>query len=440
MKLLVLASYYPNDGHPFSGPFTERNAITLKNLCDSVEVLAPRPFVPPLLSSLKPRWQAYTKIPQQEIRNGLSVYRPAYLELPRFGTAFWRDRGVFFASRETARAMHKRVGFNAIVSFDLFGAGGLAWRLGHDLGIPASGWAYGSDLAQQPGTPRERVVIRALQRLDLVFYQSFELLDTAAGLLGLSPDQMQQDKHMVLAHGIPEPPVLPKEQTRKQIRSTLGITNEQIVVMNFGRVVREKGIFELLEAMALANQKDPRIACVIIGSNPSFDETPAVQKTLNANPYLCERVKFLPACRPDQTWEYLCAADIFVFPSHQRFEGMPNSLQEAMVMGVPAVAFASRPVLELAGGTGVLLHVPPFDTTRLADAILQLAASPRERSRLGDLGKARVLEHFMVKKNIALAYQRLSQMVEQHTTQQNRSRPLESHHDRASLTPVRSQV
>ena len=62
---------------------------------------------------------------------------------------------------------------------------------------------------------------------------------------------------------------------------------------------------------------------------------------------------------------------------------MPNSLQEAMVMGVPAIAFDIRPVLELEAGTGALVHVPQLDTTLFAEAIIRLAASPKERERIG---------------------------------------------------------
>ena len=416
MKILVLASYYPNDGHPFSGPFNERSVIALQNLCEYVEVLVTRPYTPRFLSWLNPRWQAYTKIAHYEIRNGITVYRPAYLQLPKVGAAFWRDRGAFLCCKQIARERHRRIGFNAIVSFDIFGVGSLAWRLGLDLGIPASGWACGSDLAKPPGTFSERVVIRALKRLDLVFYQSHELFDVAAELLGLLPNQMQQNKHIVLARGIPEPPKLFKTQVRHKIRSTLGIRDNQIVVMNFGRVVREKGVFDLLEAISLAAQKNPNIVCVIIGSNPAFDETAAMQEQLYANPDLQERVKFLPACRPDQTWEYLCAADIFAFPSHQRYEGMPNSLQEAMVMEIPAIAFAIRPVLELEAGTGALLHVPQYDTTQFAEAIVHLADSPEERSRMGNIARNHILEHFMAHKNMMRAYQQLLQMVADHST------------------------
>jgi glycosyltransferase involved in cell wall biosynthesis len=308
--------------------------------------------------------------------------------------------------------MHRRVSFDAIVSFDLYGAGGLAWRLGKDLGIPACGWATGGDLAQPPGSARQRVVLQALTELDLIFYQSRELFEVASELIGLHPNEMPQDRHLVLARGIEPPPNLPVTQIRSQVRSAWGISDNQVLVLNIGRVVREKGMFELLEAMEIALARDQRIACAIVGSHPGFDETATVRKRLEASPCLRQRIKLLPACSPDQTWEYLCAADIFAFPSHKRFEGMPNSLLEAMVMGIPAVAFAIRPVLEIEAETGALFCVPTFDTNQYAEAILRLANSPAERTRIGQRGKCQVLKRFMVKKNTTTALTHLTRVVE----------------------------
>ena len=113
-----------------------------------------------------------------------------------------------------------------------------------------------------------------------------------------------------------------------------------------------------------------------MGSHPAFDETIAVQKYLDKIPAVKERVRLLPACAQDKVWEYLCAADIFAFPSTYKGEGMPNSLLEAMVMGLPAVAFAIPPVLEIEAGTRrTHVLVPPLRLARLlAEAILRLAA------------------------------------------------------------------
>ena len=165
----------------------------------------------------------------------------------------------------------------------------------------------------------------------------------------------------------------------------------------------------MLDAIAAVVTENPKITCVVIGSMPAFDETAAVQKKLAQTPGLAEHARLLPACSPDEVWEFLCAADIFAFTSHN--EGMPNSLLEAMAVGVPAVAFAIPAVLEIENGSEGLIAVPPFDVTLFSKAILNLASSPDDRIRIGRLGRAQVMDRFMVQKNMAQAFERLSQLV-----------------------------
>jgi len=409
MKLLFLVPYYPQTNYLFSGIFNERSAYALSEFCDRVEVMVPRPYAPPLLSGLSPRWKIYRHISRHEMRNGISVHRPCYLQVPHLGGAFWIDPGLFFWLRPAARKLHQRVGFDAIISFDLVGVGGLAWRLGRDLGIPASGWSIGGDVRFAPNSSYTCVLLRAIKNLDLVFYQSQELLEKAAELSGLSPEQMSKDQHVVLPRGIPNPPLLAKAELRDRIRAEWDATQDRIVVLNIGRVVRDKGIFELVDAMSLVTARNPRVICVSIGSNPALDETRLVESKLNEISHLKERFKMLPSCSPDKVWEYLCAADIFAFPSHE--EGMPNSLLEAMAMGVPSIAFAIPPVLEIEAATGGLVTVPAFDSALFAEEILRLSASPDERARIGEQGRNRVMEGFMVRKNMAQAVQRLGEVI-----------------------------
>jgi teichuronic acid biosynthesis glycosyltransferase TuaC len=414
MKLLAVASSYPYEGYESAGIFNERCVNTLQQLCDHIEVLAPRPYVPPLLGRLSPvpRWQTYATILRHEIRHGVSVQRPAYIQLPRPLSAWCTDSGIFWGCRHKARLRHEQIGFDAIISFDIVGSGGLAWRLARNLGIPASGWAFGSDLRQREGSPLAQVVRRALQRLDLVFYQSHELRCLAAQLLGIPSMQMCVSKHIVLPHGIPEPPVLPREDLRHRVRSTWGLRDDQVVAVSIGRIVRDKGIFDLMDALSLATAQNPHIVAVCVGSKPEFDDTVIVHKTLQERPELGAHLKILPACSPDQVWEYLCAADIFVFPSHN--EGMPNALLEAMAMGLPAIAFAIPPVQEIEAGSNALAIIPPFDTARFADELLRLASSQTERVVLGEKGKIEVFKRFMLHKNIANAFVQIEKMAANH--------------------------
>ena len=60
MRILVVASSYPYPGHIFSGIFNEKCVKALTSLGNDVEVIAPRPFVPPFLSFM-PHWKEYSR-------------------------------------------------------------------------------------------------------------------------------------------------------------------------------------------------------------------------------------------------------------------------------------------------------------------------------------------------------------------------------------------
>jgi glycosyltransferase involved in cell wall biosynthesis len=83
----------------------------------------------------------------------------------------------------------------------------------------------------------------------------------------------------------------------------------------------------------------------------------------------------------------LAAADIFALPSH--FEGLPMSVIEAMLCGLPVVATGIRGPREqvVDGETGFL--VPPGTVAPLADALRRLAEDPLLRMRMGAAGRAR---------------------------------------------------
>jgi teichuronic acid biosynthesis glycosyltransferase TuaC len=389
--------------------FNERSVVALQDLCEETRVLAPRPYAPPVLSSFHPRWKTYRDIPLYELRNNVAVYRPAFPQLPKITGSFCIDGGAFLWCRRVARRLHRLVGFDAILSFDLLGAGGIAWKIGRDLEIPAAGWATGDDVRVKVSSAQGRAVARALERLDLIFYQSRELLDVAAAsFFGAARNDSSLDRHIVIARGIPEPPQLQKQSIRRVVRQQLGVAETDVLVVCIGRIVREKGIYELSEAVLRAAEHNPKIRCAIIGSDPGFDETNLLVARLYNRPGF-DKITLVPTCGPETVWECLCAADIFAFTSYR--EGMPNSLLEAMSMGVPAVAFSIPPVVEIESDTGALVLVPPFDSKLFSEALLRLAGSPAERVRIGEAGQREVSNRFMIRKNTNLAFNHLQSLV-----------------------------
>jgi glycosyltransferase involved in cell wall biosynthesis len=294
------------------------------------------------------------------------------------------------------------------LSFNLIGAGGLAWRLGRRLGIPAAGWATGNDVRVPTHSSYGRAVRQAVQRLDIVFYQSRELRECAAKLTGVAPQQLAVEKHLVLPRGIEPPPKL-DDSERRQWRQKLGLAGNQILIVYVGRIIKAKGVFELVDAAAAISSRRRGVVCLLVGAKPGFDDADALRMKMATMPGGAQNIHLVPECPPEDVWRYLHAADVFAFPSHS--EGMPNSLLEAMATGLPAVVYAIPPMLDIDNGSGALMLVPPLDAGELCRCLGALVESPAQRQSIGKKAQRRVLNHFMARETMAEAVKQLALVV-----------------------------
>src|SRR5262249_40793561 len=234
MNLLMIPSNYPYPAAPHIGAQNERCAQILHGSVNRLVVLSPRPFTPSFMA-VRLRWKRYASIPFYTLARGIEVYRPASLVLPRVAPAIWKNDAAYYRVRPLARALHQKHCFNGILSFDLLATGGLAWRLGRNLGIPASGWATGGDVRSEPDSSLGRSLKETLTHLDLVFYQSRELLSIAADFLKTTPARLESSgRHIVLSRGVIEPQSPPGAGVRAEVRQTLGISRDDVMVLYLG--------------------------------------------------------------------------------------------------------------------------------------------------------------------------------------------------------------
>jgi glycosyltransferase involved in cell wall biosynthesis len=397
VNLLLIPPNYPHPAAEWVGAQNERSALALRTMVQHLVVLTPRPYAPRLLA-FGDRWRSYGAIPKGHTRSGIRVHRPAYPMLPRLSGAFWPTRAAFAFSRGLASMLHREIGFDAILSFDLNLTGGLAWRLGRHLGIPACGWATGSDIRSDAQSGVGRSVREALGKLDLIFYQSSELKALAAQLLGTHVDALSPERHVVQSRGVTEPETLPGEEVRRSVRSSLEASEDQVLVLYLGRIVRGKGLFELVDGFAHWARRRRDLVLVLVGSIPGYDDTPELRTKVQSLPALAGRLHIVSACAPHRIWDYFKAADVFAFPSFR--EGLPNSLLEAMVGGLPAVAFSIPAVQEITRFGKGLMEVPAHDFSGFGEAVLGLAADASLRREIGERGRALVREHFSAQRSM----------------------------------------
>ncbi len=166
---------------------------------------------------------------------------------------------------------------------------------------------------------------------------------------------------------------------------------ERVTVLFAGRLVEEKGVHILLDAMTLLGKQSVRLRAQIVGSS-SFgegEETEYIKALKAASP---ATVQFLPYRSGAALGDLFREADMFCSPSvwEEPF-GLVNV--EALASALPIVSTRSGGATEvLAHGGGIM--VERGSAVQLASALRRLAEDPELRGRLGRQGYAAFRERF----------------------------------------------
>ena len=182
----------------------------------------------------------------------------------------------------------------------------------------------------------------------------------------------------------------PSKIDRQKKRLDLRLGAADVLVGAVGRLDRQKGFATLIEAMA--RLKGGPLRCAILGDGP---ERPRLEALIRRH-HLEGSVWLLGEKSDIPSW--LSAFDLYCLPS--LWEGLPNSLLEAMALGLPVVASGVDGVPEaLTSGKDGLL-VPPAKPAALAAALKTLGGDPAKRAAFGAAAKATVNERFTLRRMI----------------------------------------
>ena len=176
----------------------------------------------------------------------------------------------------------------------------------------------------------------------------------------------------------------PDAAARVRVRAALGVAADAVVVVIVSRLVRHKGYPELLAAM----REVPGAELWVVGERLASDhgaDMAGLFADAEQGAGLGGRLRLL-GYRGDVA-AVLAAADAFVLPS--QFEGLPMSVIEAMLTGLPVVATdISGPREQVVDGVTGLL-VPVGDVGALAGALRLVVGDAGLRGAMGAAGLAR---------------------------------------------------
>lgn len=184
-------------------------------------------------------------------------------------------------------------------------------------------------------------------------------------------------------------------------RGRAGWADDEVVALVASRLVPDKGHDVALRALARAVEQVPRLRLVVAGDGPLRADIESLVGELGLDGHVT-LLGYVSNLR-----ELMGACDVVLFPTGAGFgEGFGLVNLEAMALGRPIVgsAVASVPEIVDDGVTGRL--VPPDLVDPLAQALLELAADPAVRRRMGAVARERAVERFsldqMVERTLAV--------------------------------------
>lgn len=157
-------------------------------------------------------------------------------------------------------------------------------------------------------------------------------------------------------------------------------------LLTIARLIAEKGVFDLLDALAILHRRIP-CRLIMAGTGPAREDLVRRVAALD----LGDAVELCGYVSGRQLEEVYRRADLFVLPTYFA-EGFPLSIMEAMGHGLPVVTTRIRGSADqLAPGEHVLF-VPARDPQALAAAIEALLADDALRAHMSRANVARVAE------------------------------------------------
>jgi glycosyltransferase involved in cell wall biosynthesis len=173
------------------------------------------------------------------------------------------------------------------------------------------------------------------------------------------------------------------------LRKKLGLPADATVLGFVGRIVRDKGVVELVGAWRQLKLEYENAFLLMIGPTESQDPVPVeILHELRADP----RVVIVDFAQNEDMPLYYSIMDLVILPTYR--EGFPNVPLEAAAMGLPVLATRVTGCVDAVvnGVTGTL--APVRDSGALANAVRVYIDDKAKRKAHGKAGRRRVLSDF----------------------------------------------
>ena len=359
IKVLILTHTFPTKYNPVAAVFLLNQLKELKKSCE-IKVIYPHGYVPNV-KFFNP-YHRFSKIPYEEMIEGIEVYHPKYLMIPRilFGLSFLNIylsiESIFsyVSSRKMADKIMRYWNPDVIHMHGTLSEGWLGKRLKGKYKKPLLMTVYGEDITRLSKEFFSGPIIKSnIKTADFIICQS-NFLRKEIESLGI-----KNKKFFIIPMGSK---LSFKPRDKSKSREILGFPKDKKILLFVGHLIPRKGVEYLIRSMKILTQKDKDIFCCIVGDGYERERLQKLSLELGVK----DLIHFAGQKRNDEVSLYMNACDIFVLPSLN--EGLPVVLCEALACSKPVVATNVAGTPELVN-KDVGFLVKPRDSEELAKKI-----------------------------------------------------------------------
>ncbi|MCG5524351.1 glycosyltransferase [Ectothiorhodospira haloalkaliphila] len=355
--LVVFTHVFPNSVHPTYGVFVQERMFRVAETLP-VTVVAPVPWFPGqgILRRFRPGYRP--PVPYHEVQQGIDVYHPRFLSIPRY---FKFLDGLFEAvfCFPLLQRLKRQGRLDILDAHFVYPDGVAAWLLGKWLGVPHTITLRGTILRIARTRSRRWQALRAMNQAAKVFSVADALRQTAIGM-GVGPGHVQ-----VVPNGVNLE--LFSREDQAACRAALKLPPDAKVIITVGTLNERKGFHRVIEQMPELLKRYPDLIYLAVGGeNPDGDR--GRLERLAQHLGVADHVVFLGHQSPDRLKYIYSAADLFVLATQG--EGWANVFLEAAACGLPIVTTRVGGNAEVVSSDAVGELVPFGDGDALRCAVL----------------------------------------------------------------------
>jgi teichuronic acid biosynthesis glycosyltransferase TuaC len=375
MKVLVISHMYPSTFSEVSGIFVHEQVKALVGKGLEVRVISPVPWTPFPINYLSPKWKAYSRVPLYAIQEGIPVFHPRYIALPR--ALFFASSGdrMYRGIRNLVSELYRGFPFDLIHAHEVLPDGYAGLLLSKKFNCPLVVTLHGSpDIykAAQLSTNRRRKVLQTLRGADAVITVSSQLKRAAEEwyLCG--------SKIRVVNNGFSLSRVGPRKPP---------LSSKMIFLLTVGNLVERKGHRYVLLALSQLAKKYREVKLLMVGDGPERSRLAELINRLG----LQNRVDLLGVITGEKLAELYALCDVFVLPSWEEAFGIVYL--EAMANGKPVIGCLGEGIEDFVEHKRTGWLVKPRDVDSLVEALDYLLSNPQEARAIGERARQVALQY-----------------------------------------------